>query len=377
IPRALLVEADPVEAGRIAGFLPASSRGFEVDRAASLAEARSRLREAAPDVVLASLSLPDGAGLSFVRELAAWAPLVVVVEPGAAAQGEEAIAAGALDFVVRGETREGSLARTLRHAIERHALASRLRVMSEGLERGVDERTAALQHRLSEERQSREALLSMMEDVDHSAKELARSENRLRGLVEQLEKLGIRAFTTEDALAALGPIMDDGPPNVAFADVDWERWAAASEVSGTPRFSLLVHASAASDRVSALRRELAALPPAMRSSRLEEVIKAALGAVLRTTPDKIPSDRPLDRLGVDSLMAVELTLGLEQEIGIKLPTALLMQGPSVGTLAAHLLHELLAIDRLEEAAVEDLSEAETDAMLEMLIASGELDLEAV
>jgi acyl carrier protein len=197
---------------------------------------------------------------------------------------------------------------------------------------------------------------------------------RTQGLVAQLQTLGIRAFAAAEALAALGVLMDDAPPNIAFADVDWQRWAATSEVSKTSRFSLVVHASDTSDRVSTLRRELAPLSPSERAARLEEAIRTALSAVLRTSPNKIPLDRSLDRLGVDSLMAVELTLNLEQEVGIKLPTTLLMQGPSVSTLAAHLLRELLAIDRLEEAAVDKLSEAETDAMLEMLIASGELTL---
>jgi PAS domain S-box-containing protein len=185
--RVLLVEGEPAEAGRVARSLRMPPpRGFEVIAAASLAEARSRLREGAPDAILAALSLPDSAGLQVVHELAAHAPLVVAVEPGAESSGEEAVAAGALDYVVRGEAGSGPLARTLRNAIERHALAARLRAASEGLERGVVERTAALQDRLAEERLSREALLSMMEDAELSARELARSENRLRGLVERL-----------------------------------------------------------------------------------------------------------------------------------------------------------------------------------------------
>jgi len=53
-----------------------------------------------------------------------------------------------------------------------------------------------------------------------------------------------------------------------------------------------------------------------------------------------------------------------------------MQGPTISTLASHLLAEALAVERLDESAVESLSDAETDAMLEQLAASGDLDLSA-
>ena len=61
---------------------------------------------------------------------------------------------------------------------------------------------------------------------------------------------------------------------------------------------------------------------------------------------------------------------------MRLSTSLLMQGPTIATLASHLLAEALAVERLDESAVESLSDAETDAMLEQLAASGDLDMSA-
>ncbi|HRO13212.1 SDR family NAD(P)-dependent oxidoreductase, partial [Amaricoccus sp.] len=200
---------------------------------------------------------------------------------------------------------------------------------------------------------------------------------RSEGLIAQLGASGLRPFTTSEALAALGGLLDAAPANVTCADIDWERWAAGAPLARTPRFGAMVQAAAGSDRLSQLRRELAALPPPDRIGRLETAVREALAAVLRSDPATIPLDRSLDGLGVDSLMAVELALGLEQDVGIRLPTTLLMQGPSVSALAGQLVKELLAVDRLAETPVEALSEAETDAMLEMLIGSGELDLESL
>lgn len=194
------------------------------------------------------------------------------------------------------------------------------------------------------------------------------------GLVGQLEAAGLGAFTTAEALAALGPLLDAAPANVTCASIDWDRWAAGAALARTPRFGAVVQAAGGGDRLSELRRALAELPAAERVGFIEARVRAALGTVLRADPATIPTDRSLDGLGVDSLMAVELALGLEQDTGVRLPTTLLMQGPSVTALASQLVKELLAVDRLAESQVETLSEAETDAMLEALIGAGDLDL---
>ena len=199
---------------------------------------------------------------------------------------------------------------------------------------------------------------------------------RTDGLVAQLERLGIRALTTTQALAALGPLMDGAPASLAIADLDWAAWAAHAGLGTTPRFGHVVKSSADGDRLSTFRRELAAQPPAERAAALESMIRADLGTVLGTPPDRLPTDRSIESFGVDSLMAVELALALEERSGVRLSTSLLMQGPTISTLASHLLAEALAVKRLDESAVESLSDAETDAMLEQLAASGDLDLSA-
>jgi acyl carrier protein len=197
---------------------------------------------------------------------------------------------------------------------------------------------------------------------------------RSRGLAAQLEKTGIRAFTAAQALAALGRVMERAPPCVAFADVEWERWAGHAELAATPRFRNIVQSGASGDRLAIFRRELLTQPTAERAGVLHAKLTAALSPVLGVPAGRIPLDRTLDNLGVDSLMAVELSLGFERGSGVKLPTSLLMQGPTIAEIAAHILKELVAVENLDEAAVDALSEVETAALLTMLAESGELDL---
>ena len=50
------------------------------------------------------------------------------------------------------------------------------------------------------------------------------------------------------------------------------------------------------------------------------MIRADLGTVLGTPPDRLPTDRSIESLGVDSLMAVELAVALEERSGVRLST---------------------------------------------------------
>ena len=63
------------------------------------------------------------------------------------------------------------------------------------------------------------------------------------------------------------------------------------------------------------------------------LIREFLGERLGVAPDKVVADAPLDGLGVDSLMMLELMFEFEDRFGIKLPGDL--KNPhSVGEMAA-------------------------------------------
>jgi DNA-binding response OmpR family regulator len=70
--RLLLVDDDARLTGMLGDYL--RSHGFEVEAAASLAAARSRLQQGGFDALVLDLMLPDGDGLNFTRELRSAAP---------------------------------------------------------------------------------------------------------------------------------------------------------------------------------------------------------------------------------------------------------------------------------------------------------------
>ena len=118
--RILLVEDDPGDAFLVQELLGDDGH-FEVLWAASLAEAAA-MADGRIECVLVDLGLPDASGLDALQEVLRFASsAAVVVLTGLAdeATGVDAVAAGAQDYLVKGEHDAPALARSVRYAIER------------------------------------------------------------------------------------------------------------------------------------------------------------------------------------------------------------------------------------------------------------------
>jgi len=118
--RVLLVEDDDGDAFLVEELLGEAGGGVRVQRARRLADARRQLRDA--DCVLLDLGLPDSEGLDGLRWLLRErADVAVVVLTGLADEylGEQAVKAGAQDYLVKGDVSGKLLVRVIRYAMER------------------------------------------------------------------------------------------------------------------------------------------------------------------------------------------------------------------------------------------------------------------
>jgi response regulator of citrate/malate metabolism len=105
--RTLIVDDDPRVAGMHAGFV-AEIPGFEVVGVArTAAEARIKVRELRPDLLLADIYLPDQPGLTLLTELGI--DTVVLTAASDARTVRAAIRAGALHYLIKPLT-QGQLA---------------------------------------------------------------------------------------------------------------------------------------------------------------------------------------------------------------------------------------------------------------------------
>jgi serine phosphatase RsbU (regulator of sigma subunit) len=127
----LLVEDDDADALLVTELLADAAVAVDMVRARTLEEAVWALGRHAVDCVLLDLGLPDSFGLTAVEQVRiaaerASAPPALVVLTGDTGvdQGVQAVAAGADDYLVKGETGADLLGRSLRYALERrHSVA--------------------------------------------------------------------------------------------------------------------------------------------------------------------------------------------------------------------------------------------------------------
>ena len=138
----LLIEDDDLDARAIERHLKRLwSLEHELTRARDLTEGLAKAGEECPDVAFLDLHLPDSRGLDGVPKLVERMPgRPVIVLTGDSDEGKDvpALAAGAADYLIKGDISADSLARALRHSMERKRSEQRIREQAELLDQAKE-----------------------------------------------------------------------------------------------------------------------------------------------------------------------------------------------------------------------------------------------
>ncbi|TVP42126.1 MAG: SDR family NAD(P)-dependent oxidoreductase [Gemmatimonadales bacterium] len=162
-----------------------------------------------------------------------------------------------------------------------------------------------------------------------------------------------RAFSAEQALAALERAlpgsalsMAERAVQVAVLPAEWET-DLGEERAADPLFMELRHVAAGSpararQAQAQLHHRLRAAPPHRRREIVQAHIRSLAAEVLALSEEGVIGlHQPLQEVGLDSLMAVELRNALGQSANRSLPATLLFQHPTVAELAAVLEDPIL------------------------------------
>jgi acyl transferase domain-containing protein len=173
-----------------------------------------------------------------------------------------------------------------------------------------------------------------------------------RGLSVWMARRGMNGIAPHEGLDALGHLMSGGAAQVGVLNLDWAVLSSnlalasrfysemASPVAAT---GAQVIPGAPGARVDLLTR-LEQARPAKRRAILCERVRGEAMKVLGLGPGRtLEADRPMQELGLDSLMAVELRNALGAALGRTLPAALLFDYPTLDRVVDYLLTEVLAL----------------------------------
>jgi phthiocerol/phenolphthiocerol synthesis type-I polyketide synthase C len=176
------------------------------------------------------------------------------------------------------------------------------------------------------------------------------------GRAQFFADLGVSLITVDEGLAAMQRVLSADRGRTGVIHLDARQWFQSFPAAGGSSLFAKLHDSTKSERRGggAIRAELDATDPAERPGRLAAAIADEIRAVLRST-EPIGHDRPMESLGLDSLMALELRNRLEASLGTTLPAALVWAYPTIQDLAGAMC------ERLGYATLSDLSEAEQAA----------------
>ncbi|HHP7245480.1 MAG TPA: aminotransferase class I/II-fold pyridoxal phosphate-dependent enzyme [Elainellaceae cyanobacterium] len=171
---------------------------------------------------------------------------------------------------------------------------------------------------------------------------------------ERLTAQGLRAIAPDSGIQALDAALAQGFSQVGIFPVDWDAFFQhASLHAASPVLSALKPAGQTMSRStrSDLLQQLETTPPGDRLSLLQHHICQQLANVLGFgSPDMIDPYESFGDLGMDSLMAVELTNRLKTSLNYPVPQTLLFDYPTANALANYLTRKILVDDSASIAA---------------------------
>jgi acyl transferase domain-containing protein/surfactin synthase thioesterase subunit/acyl carrier protein len=149
---------------------------------------------------------------------------------------------------------------------------------------------------------------------------------------------GTRFIAPDEGVAALGQLMGEGVEQAAVTFTDWTTYL-RQFLERPPLYADLARASAAAARpdVEAPWREA---PTEERARAVRDVVRQHVSEELGFD-ERIDPGVPLSDVGLDSLMAVNVANRLERALGIAVPLAKLIRGPSVTELVTELFPDLV------------------------------------
>jgi acyl carrier protein len=149
-------------------------------------------------------------------------------------------------------------------------------------------------------------------------------------------RLGIASMPAKAALAHLGGLLrSSAGPVVYLGALDRRKLAGRLPILKSAKFGDFFAGQALDDAARHHIDFLAmidGLEPGEVKALIQELLIEEVAKVLRMPPERLDTKKSLFDLGMDSLMAMELSIGIEELIGVKLPALAAADDTSLAAL---------------------------------------------
>lgn len=154
-------------------------------------------------------------------------------------------------------------------------------------------------------------------------------------------RMGGSALRADIALASLEQLLLSGRSGLGVLELEWKALARFLPTASTPRFSALARAHGGDqdddNDAEDIQQMLQELSDEELLEHFEELLKHEVSEILRLPAARLDRQRPLQDLGLDSLMSVELVVALEERFGVRLPVMELSESSSIEKLSVRIL----------------------------------------
>jgi NAD(P)-dependent dehydrogenase (short-subunit alcohol dehydrogenase family)/acyl carrier protein len=202
---------------------------------------------------------------------------------------------------------------------------------------------------------------------------------------QRLSHRGFGAMSSRLALQVLEHLLTQTEPQVVVSPLHIQLWCQYYPVANNAamlswlreREALSSLPQGAVAHEESIRSAILNVPPEERLQKLISHLSKRVAKILGFAQTQVDVRQPLNRMGIDSLMAVELRNAIEADFGVSVPVTSFLKGLHLTQLAQELLDQLpdtAPADASAESTVTQLSDQEVDALLGDLLARSDVSL---